>query len=65
MHRDSDLSMRKPGKAPAIIFLILSALLVAASCYIFIQCTPYGVGLVSDSVNYINGARSIAAGMIG
>lgn len=62
MHRDSDLSMRKPGKAPTVIFLILSALLVAASCYIFIQCTPYGVGLVSDSVNYINGARSIAAG---
>ncbi len=62
MHRDSDLSMRKPGKAPTVIFLILCALLIAASCYIFVRSTPYGVGLISDSFNYINGARSIAEG---
>ena len=62
MYRDNNLSMRKPGKAADIIFILLFILLAAAACFIFIQCTPSGVGLVSDSVNYINGARSIAAG---
>ena len=54
--------MRKNEKAGHVIFTILFALLIAASAYLFIRCTPYGVGLVSDSVNYINGARSIAEG---
>ena len=62
MNTDRDRSMRKNDRAGDIIFAILFILLIAASCYIFIQCTPGGVGLVSDSVNYINGARSIAAG---
>ncbi len=62
MYHDSDRKMRRPGKAGGIIFLILFLLMTAASCYIYIQCTPSGVGLVSDSVNYINGARSIAQG---
>ncbi len=54
--------MRHSDKPAKIIFAVLFVLLLAASVYIFIQCTPYGVGLVSDSVNYINGAQSIANG---
>ena len=56
------MPMRRKNRIPDIIFTILFILLIAASCWIFIRCTPYGVGLVSDSVNYINGARSIAEG---
>ena len=59
---DSEHSMRKSNKAGNIIFGILFALLIAFSIYLFIFCTPDGLGLVSDSVNYINGGRSIAAG---
>ena len=62
MHTDRDRSMKKNGKAGTVIFTVLFILLTAAGCFIFIYSTPYGVGLVSDSVNYINGARSIAAG---
>ena len=62
MPTDRDRSMKKSGKAGDVIFAILFILLIAASCFIFIRSTPYGVGMVSDSVNYINGARSIAAG---
>ena len=62
MNRGKDIPMRKSNKAADILFWLLFALLIAASVYLFIRCTPYGVGLVSDSVNYINGARSIAAG---
>ncbi|MBR6088521.1 MAG: hypothetical protein IKP86_01215, partial [Anaerolineaceae bacterium] len=54
--------MRSDNKAAAVLFIILFAALITASAYLFIRCTPYGVGLVSDSVNYINGARSIAQG---
>ena len=60
--RESDVLLGRENKLPDILFTILLVLLTAASCLIFIRCTPSGVGLVSDSVNYINGARSIAAG---
>ncbi len=59
---NKEQSMRHSDAPANIIFAVLFVLLIAASAYIFIQCTPYGVGLVSDSVNYINGARSIADG---
>lgn len=59
---EPERQMRKNNKAGNAIFVILFILLIAASVYIFVRCTPYGVGLVSDSVNYINGARSIAEG---
>ena len=59
---NKEQSMRHSDKPAKIIFAVLFVLLLAASVYIFIQCTPYGVGLVSDSVNYINGAQSIANG---
>ena len=62
MHRETDISMRKDNMASTVFFWVLFGLALAVSCLIFIQCTPHGVGLVSDSVNYINGARSIAAG---
>ena len=62
MGHERDLPMRKNNLAANIIFWILFALLVLLSVYLFIRCTPDGVGLVSDSVNYINGGRSIAAG---
>ncbi len=62
MYRETDRSMRKDNTAADVIFAVLFTLLLAAACLIFIQSTPSGVGLVSDSVNYINGARSIAAG---
>ena len=37
-------------------------LLCAAAIFIFLKSTPSGVGLVSDSVNYLNGARMISEG---
>ena len=62
MYRESDIPMRKNEKLGNAVFVILFLLLIAESAYIFVRCTPYGVGLVSDSVNYINGARSISEG---
>ena len=62
IHRDSYQPMRKDDKAGNVIFTILFAALLVLSAFLFIRCTPDGVGLVSDSVNYINGARSIASG---
>ncbi len=62
IHIEPDRPMRKNEKLGQVIFAVLFVLLIAASVYLFVRCTPYGVGLVSDSVNYINGARSIAEG---
>lgn len=61
MGHERDIPMRKSQKAANVIFVILFVLLILLSIYIFVRCTPDGVGLVSDSVNYINGGRSIAA----
>ncbi len=44
------------------IFTIFMIMLLIAGGLLFIRTTPHGVGMVSDSVNYINGARSLAAG---
>ena len=62
IHIEPDRPMRRNEKVGQVIFTVLFVLLIAASIYLFVRCTPYGVGLVSDSVNYINGARSIAEG---
>ena len=62
MNIGTDRSMRKNETIPSVIFAVLLVLLILLSIYLFIRCTPDGVGLVSDSVNYINGARSIAEG---
>lgn len=62
MGREHDLSMRKDNKAANVLFFVLLAILIGLSFYLYIRCTPDGLGLVSDSVNYINGGRSIAAG---
>ena len=51
----------KENHAAQIVVILLLAL-IAISVLIFVKCTPYGVGLVSDSVNYINGARSLSQG---
>lgn len=45
-----------------IVFAVLVVMILATGAALFIHLTPAGVGLVSDSVNYINGARSIASG---
>ena len=37
-------------------------LLCAGSAVLFLYCTPFGVGLTTDSSAYIGGARSILAG---
>ena len=44
------------------LFWILMLLILILAGFIFIRTTPSGVGMVSDSVNYINGARFIARG---
>ena len=62
INRGKDIPLRKNTKIANTIFVIFFILLIIGSAYLFIRCTPYGVGLVSDSVNYINGGRSIAAG---
>lgn len=53
---------KKHSLVKNILFILLILGLMAASVWVFIRCTPDGVGLVSDSVNYINGARSIVQG---
>lgn len=53
---------RENGKRTEIIFWLLLICIMAAGGILFVKTTPNGVGLVSDSVNYINGARSIADG---
>lgn len=53
---------KNTNKPVRIIQTILFILLIAAAIWIFFRFTENGVGLVSDSVNYINGARSIAKG---
>ncbi len=53
---------KRTNPAARILFLILLICLMAGGAFQFQRTTPKGVGLVSDSVNYINGARSIAAG---
>ena len=62
IYRESDQPMRKNNKVSNAVFTVLFCLLIAFSIYLFIRCTPDGLGLVSDSVNYINGGRSIAEG---
>lgn len=62
IHIESDRPLRRNETAANVCFVFLFVLLIALSVFLFIRCTPYGVGLVSDSVNYINGARSIAEG---
>ena len=52
----------KNEKQTEIIFWLLLICIMAAGGILFAKTTPGGVGLVSDSVNYINGARSIADG---
>ena len=49
-------------KKKDLIFWLLLSVIVALGGILYFRTTPHGVGLVSDSVNYINGARSIAAG---
>lgn len=43
-------------------FWILLLALVAAGVVLMVYITPYGMGLVNDSVGYIGGARNILAG---
>lgn len=43
-------------------FWLFGIVLCAAAAILFIRTTPDGLGLVSDSVNYLNGAEMIAAG---
>ena len=49
-------------KKTNLIFWLLLIALIAFGGILYFQTTLQGVGLVSDSVNYINGARSISAG---
>lgn len=44
------------------VFLVLFAVLLGVAAVLFIRTTPDGLGLVSDSVNYLNGAANIASG---
>lgn len=55
-----EVDMEKERLHP--IFWIILVLLLAASVFVYMKGTEEGIGLVSDSVNYINGARSIAQG---
>jgi hypothetical protein len=43
-------------------FWILLLALAAAGVVLMVYITPYGMGLVNDSVGYIGGARNILAG---
>ena len=49
-------------KKQNLIFWLMLSVIMAVGGILYFRTTPHGVGLVSDSVNYINGARSIAAG---
>ena len=53
--------MTEKSHSGNLFFLLLACILILGA-FIFIKTTPSGIGLVSDSVNYINGARSIAEG---
>lgn len=50
-------SLRENG-----VFLVFYTLLLIIAVVLFMRTTPDGLGLVSDSVNYLNGAANIAAG---
>ncbi len=49
-------------KKQNIVYILLLLCLMCAAIFIYNKGTEEGIGLVSDSVNYINGARSITQG---
>ena len=44
------------------IFLLILLLISLLGVGIMLYSTPFGIGLVNDSVGYIDGARNILAG---
>ncbi len=45
-----------------VAFAVLVVVLSAAAVWLFLYCTPDGVGLTNDSAAYLGGARSLLAG---
>lgn len=54
--------LRRRNIALDILFVLALLIAFAAAAAIYMKTTEKGLGLVSDSVNYLNGASSIARG---
>lgn len=54
--------LQRRNIAPDILFVLALLIVFAAATAIYMKTTEKGLGLVSDSVNYLNGASSIARG---